>query len=335
MNRRSFMTTTLLATLAATTGAGATPPTDQDVPITVFGVEIACRLTRPAGEPKGAVLLLPGSLYSDVDGNYPTMNMHPHAYADLAAQLGARGFAVLRMAKIGPGTGSKTIDATLAARHADFLARVDVASAGLARLRAAVPARPLIVAGHSEGAVVAALLAAGPDAASIDGVVSLSGPSVPLLAIMREQMAAMGPPGTPADLTVFDQAIAAIRTGAPLPPAAATDPMAAMLAHMPPAAFAYIASIDRIVPLAAIAKARQPLLIVQGGHDLSVRPHHADALKAARGPLPTATAFFPTLTHFYKVAPADLPPMANMALTTDSDPAVADAIAHWARGLRV
>lgn len=82
------------------------------------GVEIVCRLTFPSGPARGAALLLPGSLFSDVDGNYPAMNLKPHLYADLAAQLGERGFAVLRMAKIGPGTGSRTVDAQAAARHA-------------------------------------------------------------------------------------------------------------------------------------------------------------------------------------------------------------------------
>jgi len=306
---------------------------ERDMRVTVAGVEIACRLTIPEDAGNGAILLLPGSLYSDVDGDYPAMHMRPHTYADLAAQLGGRGFVVLRMAKIGPGTGSKTVDPAKAGRHADFLARVDVAAAALALLGETTSARPVIVAGHSEGAVVASLLAGASDAGSIDGVVSLSGPSLPLLGIMREQMAAMTPPGVPADMTMFDRSAAAIRAGDPLPAQAATDPSTALLASMPPTALAYIRSVDRIDPIAAIRQVGQPLLIVQGGRDPSVPPHHATALAAARHDLPTASAFFPELTHFYKVAPAGLAPMQNMALTTDSDPAVADAILIWSRSL--
>jgi pimeloyl-ACP methyl ester carboxylesterase len=301
--------------------------------VTVEGVEIICRLTIPEGAARGAVLLLPGSLYSDVDGNYPAMNMRPHTYADLAAQLGARGFVVLRMAKIGPGTGSRTVDAAKALRHADFRVRVDVAAAALALLRETSSARPVIVAGHSEGAAVASLLAVSSDAGSIDGVVSLSGPSLPLLAIMREQMAAMAPRGIPADMAMFDRSAAAIRAGDPLPAGAATDPYGALLASMPPGALSYIRSVDRVDPAAAIGKVRQPVLIVQGGRDPSMPSHHAAALAAARHDSPTETAYFPELTHFYKVAPAGLPPMQNMMLTTDSDPAIADAIAGWSRDL--
>jgi pimeloyl-ACP methyl ester carboxylesterase len=304
---------------------------EEDATVTVAGVEIACRLTLPIGTPAGAVLLLPGSLYSDVDGNYPSMNLKPHAYADLAKQLGERGFAVLRMAKIGPGTGSRTVDASQAIAHAEFSTRVTVASEGLALLRRTAVQRPVIVAGHSEGAVVASLLAAGVDANAIDGVVSLSGPALPILDILREQVLAMAAPST--DMTMFDLTIAAIRAGAPPPAEATTNPQTALFATMPAPALAYLRSVDRIDPLAALANVRQPVLIIQGGRDASVPSQHAEMLKAGRSASLTETALFPTLTHFYKVAPPGLPPMMSMGLESESDPAVADALVEWGRRL--
>lgn len=314
--------------------AGAVPQ-EQDVSVTVAGVKIACRFTPSDGETVGAVLIVPGSLFSDVDGNYPTMNMRPHAYADLARQLSARGFAVLRMAKIGPGTGSQTINPMLAGAHVDFLTRVTVAAAGLALLRATVDARPVIVAGHSEGAVVASLLASGADAKAkaIDGVVSLSGPALPIFAVMREQIAAMAPIGMAPDMTLFDRTVAALRAGNAPPPEAARDQTTVMLASMPAMGHAYLRSADRVDPVAALAKVRQPVLIVQGGRDASVSPDHAKALQAARAALPTEVELFPALNHFYKRTPPGLPPMQSMMLGTESDTAVADAIASWARRL--
>ena len=302
---------------------------EQDVSVTVSGVKVACRFTPADGDAAGAALIVPGSLFSDVDGNYPTMNMRPHAYADLARHLSARGFAVLRMAKIGPGTGSQTINPILAASHVEFLARVAVAGAGLALLRASAGARPVIVAGHSEGAVVASLLAAGADGRMIDGVVSLSGPALPIFAVMRAQIAAMAPPGMAPDMTLFDRTAAAIRAGNPLPPEAARDSSTAMLATMPAMGHAYLRSADRVDPVAALAKVRQPVLIVQGGRDASVPPEHAEALRAGRGALPTEVALFPTLNHFYKKTRAGLPPMQSMMQGSESDTAVADAIASW------
>ena len=53
-----------------------------------------------------AILLVPGSLFSDVNGDYPTWSSFPHVYAHLAHQLSALGHAVYRFAKLGPGTGS-------------------------------------------------------------------------------------------------------------------------------------------------------------------------------------------------------------------------------------
>jgi fermentation-respiration switch protein FrsA (DUF1100 family) len=103
-----------------------------------------------------------------------------------------------------------------------------------------------------------------------------------------------------------------------------------MIASMPEQALAYLRSEDRIDPVGALAKVIKPVLIVQGGRDDSVPSFHADLLRAGRGHLPTETAMFPTLTHFYKVAPPDLTPIQSMALTTESDPAVADAISKWA-----
>jgi hypothetical protein len=302
---------------------------ERDATITVSGVEIACRFTMPKGTANGAVLLVPGSLYSDVDGNYPSMNMRPHAYADLARQLGERGFVVLRMAKIGPGTGSRTIDADAARRHIDFLTRVDVAGAGLDLLRRTVPTRPVIVAGHSEGAVVASLLAAGPAGTVIDGVVSLSGPALPILSVLRAQVAAMSPLGVTPDMTMFDRTAAAIRAGQALPDEAKSNPQTAMLASMPEPGLAYLRSADRVDPIVALAKVQLPVLIVQGGRDDSVPAAHADMLRAGRTTLPTEVATFPNLTHFYKVAPPGLPPMKSMGLETESDPTVADAIAAW------
>jgi len=296
------------------------------------GFAIPCKLARPAGAAKGALLILPGSLFIDVDGDMPFMGIRPHAYADIAGQLSALGWASLRMAKIGPGTGSRVVDEPLARQNATFEARVTYAADALARLRAAVPTGPLIVAGHSEGAVVANRLAADPRGRGISGVVSLSGPALRLLDILRGQVAGMAPAG--GDLSVLDAALAAIRAGRPLPSEAAKNPQTMMLASMPPASLTYIAQVDAIDPLAAVAAVKQPMLLVQGERDDSVTPDQVDALAKARGRRPTTVQRFPGLTHFYKVAAPGLAPQAAMALSTPSDPAVAGAMAAWAARLR-
>jgi alpha-beta hydrolase superfamily lysophospholipase len=334
VNRREVLISTIAGAVAVLEkDKTAAAPQERDTSVTVAGVEIPCRFTTPRGRSKGAILLVPGSLYSDVDGDYPSMNLRPHAYADLARQLSQRGVVVLRMAKVGPGTGSRIIDARAAAGHNHFLTRVTVADAALNLLRRTFPARPLIVAGHSEGAVVASLLAAGRERPYIDGVVSLSGPALPILSILREQVAAMRPPGSSYDMTLFDRVAAAIRAGEPPANEARSHPQTAMLASMPAQAHAYLRSADEIDPVVALGRVHKPVLIIQGGRDDSVPSAHAAMLGCGRGRLPTHTIVFPTLTHFYKEAPVGTTPMEAMALTTQSDPSVAHEIVAWSQRL--
>jgi hypothetical protein len=95
----------------------------------------------------------------------------------------------------------------------------------------------------------------------------------------------------------------------------------------------YLREYDRIDSLKLMSELSRPVLIVQGGSDTSVLPDNADLLLAARkgNPAPTDRAFFPDLQHFYKKCPPGLDPNLAFALETDSDPAVAEAMAAWLR----
>lgn len=329
-----FLTLTLNAPLFA---GGTTMPTELvETPLTleVDGLRLPARLTLPAsGEPISAIVLIPGSLFSDVDGDYPAWNIHPHMYADLSRQLAARGHAVLRYAKPGPGTGSEVVDAERAKAHVHFAERVVVARAALNALRDELGAKAAriklwLVAGHSEGAVVASLLARQEPA--LAGVVSLSGPSVGLLSIMRDQVAAM--PGV-GDLAFYDDALARIRKGEPLAPEAAQHPQTAMLAAMDPRNLNYLREVDEVDPTKALSASERPVLLVQGGRDDSVPEKHAHRLREARGAHPTTLALYPELQHFYKSVEPGTDPQAAFALATPTDPRVATAIDDWVRGL--
>ncbi|MEM1201766.1 MAG: alpha/beta hydrolase [Acidobacteriota bacterium] len=316
-------------------GDGTPEWAETELTLEVSGVRIPARLTLPRrdGTPASAMVLVPGSLHSDVDGNYPSWGIFPRTYADLGRQLAARGHAVLRFAKLGPGSGSEVVDAAAAERHRAFLHRVDTARAALDLLLASPSLKgfqgPAVVAGHSEGAVVAFLLAQRDR--RIRGVVSLSGPSVGLLDILREQAAAMPGVDGPGALEILDATLRAIRDGAQLPPEAADDPAARGVASMDEASHRYLAEVDGVDPAAELARVHQPVLLIQGGRDPSVLPHHMQRLATARAGKPTKTALFPDLQHMYKTVEGELDPMASFALATDSDPAVAAAIDGWIR----
>ncbi|RYF03496.1 MAG: response regulator [Oxalobacteraceae bacterium] len=135
------------------------------------------------------------------------------------------------------------------------------------------------------------------------------------------------------DIVIVDDHIKGEKKGSEVIKELKSDPQTAMLASMPEPGLAYLRSTDRVDPVAALAKVQAAVLIVQGCRDDFVPSAHADMLRAGRKTLPTEVAVFPNLTHFYKDAPPGLPPMQSMGLDTDSDPAVADAIAAWANRL--
>lgn len=306
---------------------------EEKLVVEAVGNRIPAALTLPSGtEPRGAVVIVPGSLYIDVDGNIPMFNARPHAYADLARQVAGRGYAALRYAKRGPGTGSEVVDPVEAAAYRTFQSRVVVLRAALEELRRRIPAGiPVVVAGHSEGAVVVSMAAA--QGVPMDGVVILSGPSVGIFGIMREQLPV--PAGSPPEMYApFDRAVAAFRAGDATPPLDPADPTlrsVGFVAQQGAAGVRYMVEIDSVDPAATLARVAQPVLLVQGGRDTSVPAHHQTALRAARdgAGLPTESVFLPDLTHFYKTAPAGMDPMAAFMLETESDPAVADAVAEW------
>src|SRR5579883_971323 len=108
----------------------------------ISGMEIPAAVVLP-DHAAAAVLLIPGSLFSDVDGDYPAWNVRPHLYRDLASQLGGLGILSIRFAKLGPGTGSRIVDSK-AWENAPktFEQRLLIAEAFLDRLRTEAPGLP-------------------------------------------------------------------------------------------------------------------------------------------------------------------------------------------------
>jgi len=317
---------------------GVATAAERALRLVVEGMSFPAILTVPAGEVAGAVLLVPGSLFSDANGDYPAWKVRPHVYAHLARQLAAAGWASLRYAKPGPGTGTETLDADAAVAHHRFATRVTVARAALETMRreladAGAAAPRAVVAGHSEGAVVAFLLAQ--DAPAVDGVVCLAGPSVGLIGIMREQVGDHLPPGASVDeaRANFDAAMAHVHRGEAIPRELIGLPGTMMLGNVDLAGWAYIRQVDAVDPAAEAAHVPQPMLIVQGGRDSSVREHHAHRIAAARGAGSTEVAIFPELQHFFKPLPPGTPPMQAFGLEGETDPRVVDAIARWGRAI--
>ena len=325
----------------------ATSYSEIPATIRVPGWEIPAALTLPSSlEPgellRSAILLVPGSLFSDVNGDYPSWNVFPHVYAHLAHQLSALGHAVLRFAKLGPGTGSVPTDPELAASIRTWDGRVTIAGAALDLMRAMIEERGLqaartIVAGHSEGSVVASRLAVSNRAAELHGIVLLAGPSVGILGIMREQVGFGLAPGDIDEVRArLDRAIEYVRRDEAVPAELGEGPGMGIraLISMPDEGRRYMREVDATDPLELAQRMTQPVLVVQGGNDLSVPAHHGDALRQALcsgpdGGSRTSYIFVPDVTHMFKVVPPNLSGPEAFGYPGETDLRVAHGVDEW------
>jgi hypothetical protein len=325
------------------------PYSEHRSSLRVSGWDIPTALTLPTPletNPESAVLLIPGSLFSDVNGDYPTWNSFPHVYAHLAHRLSALGHAVFRFAKLGPGTGSVPFDADLAATSRTWDGRLLIASAMLdAMLRSlderGIRPRRVIAAGHSEGSVVASRLALSAHGESLDGVVLLAGPSVGILGIMREQIGfGLGPGDIDEVRARLDRVIGHIRRGEPIPAELGNGPGMGIgaLMSMPEEGRRYMRDVDATDPLALARRMTQPTLVVQGGNDGSVPAHHGEALRdalrsRAGGESTTSYLFVPDVTHMFKVVPPEVTGPDAFGYPGETDRRVTDGIDEWVREL--
>ncbi len=149
------------------------PTLEITTPSSTPGVTLAGTLELPEGPARGWVLLLSGS--GPQDRNQTVFSCP--TFATLRAALGRAGYAAYSWDDRGVGrssgdylAGSSTQLVADAAAVIDYLA-TDPASG---RAGAVLQGLPLVVAGHSQGTLVGALLAGRRD--DIDGLVLMAGP---------------------------------------------------------------------------------------------------------------------------------------------------------------
>ncbi len=269
----------------------------REIPVTVPGEpRLAGTLTLPeAAGPVPAVLLAPGSGPLDRDSNHRRARFG--VTRDLAHALADAGLASLRYDKRGVGGSPGDW------RRAGFSDNVD----DLVRARDALAARPevdgdrVVLAGHSEGALLAAAAAAR--GVPVAGVVLLAGSATPGDELLRWQTRQIQPT-LPAPVRAL---LRLLRTDLEQKVAANHERIRATTTDVARIGGVRVnARWSREFlahdPRTDLARISAPVLAVTGGKDLQVPAADLDVI-AATVPGPVETLCIPDLTHTLRRQP--------------------------------
>lgn len=239
--------------------------------------------------PVPVVLILAGSGPTDRDGNNPDGGRND-SLKRLAWVLAKHNIASVRYDKRGVAA---SFAATPDERNLSVEAYVNDAVAWSQKLKSDPRFGPLILLGHSEGALIATLAAPRTEAAAL---ISLSGSARPVDQVIREQLARSLPPPLMLRSNQLLDSLKAGHTDANVP--APLQPI------FRPSVQPYLISLFRQDPAKAFAQLKMPALIVQGSNDMQVGVGDAQALKAAK---PDAElVVIDGMNHVMRIVPADM-----------------------------
>jgi len=280
-------------------------PGDEDVFVPALGFNLAATITKPA-QMSGrvpAIVLIGGSASTDRDETVSGVPL----FGELAGQLAAAGYMVLRYDKRGLGqSGGRPEAATLTEYAADAQAAV----AWLAK-RKDVDKNRIAIVGHNEGAAVALLAARDK---KIKAAVLISGAGTTGYELILEQQRraldalALPPAEREARIALQRKLMDAAVTGkgwegVPVQLRASADSP-------------WFRSMLLFDPAMAMKNVKQPLLVIGAREDTQVPAHHADKLAA--------------LANLRKkAAPATLVTLERLAAEVRVAPAVSDAIVNF------
>jgi len=315
------------------------PYTEEDVAYQNKGANItlAATLTRPQGPgPFPAVVLITGSGPQDRD---ETLMGH-RPFLVLADYLTRRGIAVLRADDRGVGKSRGTF---ATATTVDFATDVEAGVAYL-RSRRDIDAKKIGLIGHSEGGVIAPMVAARDR--GIAFIVMMAGPGVPGNDVLVEQNVlitqAMGASREQADARgALIRALTDIVTQE-TDDAARNRRMRELLAGKAPAAqidaqvgslntpwFRYFLTYD---PASALRRVTCPVLAINGQLDLQVPPkQNLPAIRSAlesSGNTRIEVVELPGLNHLFQTAKTGSPTEYAQIEETMS-PLALDTIGRW------
>jgi len=272
------------------------PYTTEEVSFQNGEQKLVGTLTIPkkGSAPFPAVVIISGSGSQDRDGSTLA-----NLYRLVAEHLSANGLAVLRVDDRGAG---KSIPVKPGTSYRDLINDSKAAFEFLFN-RPQIDRKKIGLAGHSEGALTALVIAA--EDPRVAAIMVLAGGSRPLDRILIEQtlhLLALDSPVNPADktrypalVTQLDKVFSEVRSN-PKPADPANDKLAYFRQHL------------EIDPLAIARRVRVPTLILNGERDDNVLSYHALELAQAMadsGNKQVLVRIFPNLTHIFTPSTRD------------------------------
>jgi len=239
--------------------------------------------------PVPVVLIISGSGPTDRDGNNPEGGRND-SLKRLAWLLARHNIASVRYDKRGVAA---SLAATPDERDLNVEAYVADAVAWSRKLGADPRLGPLILLGHSEGALIASLAAPQANAAA---VIAVAGSARPIDQVLRQQLSARLPPPLMLRSNELLDSLKAGRPDANVP--------GQLQVIFRPSVQPYLISLFRQDPARAFAALKMPALIIQGSHDIQVGVDDAKQLKAAK---PDAQlALIEGMNHVLRIVPNDM-----------------------------
>ena len=272
------------------------PFTAEEVTIKATGYTLAGTLLIPkkGQRPLPAVITITGSGQQTRDEPLPIPNLGAYRpMRQIAESLAARGIAVLRVDDRGVG-GSGGRDTLMTATTSSFADDVRTEVAYL-RSRPEIDPKRIALVGHSEGGIIAPMLALTDP--QIAAIVLMAGSgkrgdliSMDQLSDVLDKTPGITPEIRAQKVAEEQEIIKAVQTGGDLSkyPAQVKLP--------------WIKEFWTYDPLPPIRKVRTPILILQGGLDHQITPEQASMLETAAregGNKDVTKRIFPTLNHLF------------------------------------
>lgn len=277
---------------------------------------ISATIDMPDAGSNTAVLIVAGSGPTDRNGNSGA-GLNTYSYKMLGEALAESGYAVMRYDKRGIGGSPIPAEDIPSLVFEDY---IDDARACAKFLRAEGFER-VVVAGHSEGGLIALQLAAE-EACCLDGVVLLCAPGYNMAEILNFQLSQQLVPAYMGLMVKSTAIINSLKAGRMV---AQEDIPAELMSLFHPTVQPFIISNMRYEPTELAAKCRVPMLIVSGGRDIQVSVSNGERLHGAN---PAAEhRMFENMTHVLKDADTSDRMMQVMGIYTNANLAITETLA--------